>query len=172
MLIGIDVDARVNRRGRARAEKSVRVDTAQIPPGGLENIEYCTLCAGRGVPLGAGPCCPDVGRCLSGVNIIIIILPFEWGWRALLWPVGLCFPCPWWRGRLCRRRCAAGGCARAVLVWGNCLPGYYMYSAASCKLILIIVTLNIHSPPSSVVVKQCLWEVFVWFFFLVVRACV
>jgi len=30
-------------------------------------------CAGGGVPLGAGPCCPDVGRCLSGVNIIIII---------------------------------------------------------------------------------------------------
>jgi len=29
-------------------------------------------CAGGGVPLGAGPCCPDVGRCLSGVNIIII----------------------------------------------------------------------------------------------------
>jgi len=28
-------------------------------------------CAGGGVPLGAGPCCPDVGRCLSGVNIII-----------------------------------------------------------------------------------------------------
>jgi len=24
-------------------------------------------CAGGGVPLGAGPCCPDVGRCLSGV---------------------------------------------------------------------------------------------------------
>jgi len=30
-------------------------------------------CAGGGVPLGAGPCCPDVGRCLSGVNIIIIL---------------------------------------------------------------------------------------------------
>jgi len=30
-------------------------------------------CAGGGVPLGAGPCCPDVGRCLSGVNIIIIV---------------------------------------------------------------------------------------------------
>jgi len=29
-------------------------------------------CAGGGVPLGAGPCCPDLGRCLSGVNIIII----------------------------------------------------------------------------------------------------
>ena len=28
-------------------------------------------CAGGGVPMGAGPCCPDVGRCLSGVNIII-----------------------------------------------------------------------------------------------------
>ena len=28
-------------------------------------------CAGGGVPRGAGPCCPDVGRCLSGVNIII-----------------------------------------------------------------------------------------------------
>jgi len=26
-------------------------------------------CAGGDVPLGAGPCCPDVGRCLSGVNI-------------------------------------------------------------------------------------------------------
>ena len=30
-------------------------------------------CAGGGVPLGAGPCCPDVGRCLSGVNIIITL---------------------------------------------------------------------------------------------------
>jgi len=30
-------------------------------------------CAGGGAPLGAGPCCPDVGRCLSGVSIIIII---------------------------------------------------------------------------------------------------
>jgi len=29
-------------------------------------------CAGGGVPLGAGSCCPDVGRCVSGVNIIII----------------------------------------------------------------------------------------------------
>ena len=29
-------------------------------------------CASGGVPLGAGPCCPDVGRCLSGVYIIII----------------------------------------------------------------------------------------------------
>jgi len=28
-------------------------------------------CAGGGVPLGSGPCCLDVGRCLSGVNIII-----------------------------------------------------------------------------------------------------
>ena len=28
---------------------------------------------GAGVPLGAGPCCPDVGRCLSWINIIIII---------------------------------------------------------------------------------------------------
>jgi len=28
---------------------------------------------GGGVPLGAGPCCPDVRRCLSGVNIIIIV---------------------------------------------------------------------------------------------------
>jgi len=24
-------------------------------------------CASGGVPPGAGPCCPDVGRCLSGV---------------------------------------------------------------------------------------------------------
>jgi len=30
-------------------------------------------CAGGGVPLGADPCCPDVGRCLSGVNIIICV---------------------------------------------------------------------------------------------------
>ena len=30
-------------------------------------------CAGGGVPLGAGPCCPDVGRCLSGVNIILTL---------------------------------------------------------------------------------------------------
>jgi len=28
-------------------------------------------CASGGVPLGAGPCCPDVERCLSGVYIII-----------------------------------------------------------------------------------------------------
>jgi len=41
--------------------------------------------------------------------------PFEWGWRA----VGMCSPCLGWWGRLCRRRCAAGGCARAVLVWGG-----------------------------------------------------
>ena len=38
--------------------------------------------------------------------------PFEWGWRA----VRLCSPCLWWWGRLCRRRCAARGCARAVLM--------------------------------------------------------
>jgi len=33
--------------------------------------------------------------------------------------VELCSPCLWWGGKLCRR-CAAGGCARAVLVlvWG------------------------------------------------------
>jgi len=31
--------------------------------------------------------------------------PFEWGWRAVV----LCFPCLRWWGRLCRRRCAAGG---------------------------------------------------------------
>jgi len=30
-------------------------------------------CASGGVPLGAGPCCPDVGRCLSGVYIVIIL---------------------------------------------------------------------------------------------------
>ena len=39
-----------------------------------------------------------------------------------LW--GLCFPCLRWWGRLCRRRCAAGGCARAVLVWGGVSRGY------------------------------------------------
>jgi len=44
---------------------------------------------------------------------------FEWGWRA----VGLCSPCLWWWGRLCRRRCAAGGCARAVLVGEVSLGG-------------------------------------------------
>jgi len=38
--------------------------------------------------------------------------------------VGLCPPCLWWCGRLCRRRCAAGGCARAVLVWGGVSRGY------------------------------------------------
>jgi len=46
--------------------------------------------------------------------------PFEWGWRA----VGLCSPCLRWWGRLCRRRCAAGGYARAVLVWGGVSRGY------------------------------------------------
>jgi len=42
------------------------------------------------------------------------------GWHA----VGLCFPCLRWWGRLCRRRCAAGGCARAVLVRGGVSRGY------------------------------------------------
>jgi len=37
--------------------------------------------------------------------------PFEWGWRA----VGLCSPCLWWWGRLCRRRCAVG--AVLALSW-------------------------------------------------------
>jgi len=46
--------------------------------------------------------------------------PFEWGWRA----VGLCSPCLRWWGRLCRRQCAAGGCARAVLVWEGVSRGY------------------------------------------------
>jgi len=32
-------------------------------------------------------------------------------------------PCLRWWGRLCRRRCAAGGCARAVLVWGGVSRG-------------------------------------------------
>jgi len=41
--------------------------------------------------------------------------PFEWGWRA----VRLCSPFLRWGGRLCRRWCAAVGCARAVLVWGG-----------------------------------------------------
>ena len=47
--------------------------------------------------------------------------PFERGRRA----VGLCSPCLWWWGRLCRRRCG-GGCARAalVLVWGGVSRGY------------------------------------------------
>jgi len=38
--------------------------------------------------------------------------------------VGLCVPCQRWWGWLCRRRCAAGGCARAVLVWGGVSRGY------------------------------------------------
>jgi len=46
--------------------------------------------------------------------------PFQWGWRG----VGLCSPCLRWWGRLCRRRCAAGGCARAVLLWGGVSRGY------------------------------------------------
>jgi len=53
---------------------------------------------------------------------------FEWGWCA----VGLCSPCLWWLGRLCRRRCAAGGRARAVLEWagvGRCLSGVNISSA-------------------------------------------
>jgi len=49
--------------------------------------------------------------------------PFEWGWRA----VGLCSPCCGGGGWLCQRRCAAGGCARAVLVWGG-LSGVYISS--------------------------------------------
>jgi len=46
--------------------------------------------------------------------------PFEWGWRA----VGVCSPCLRWWGRLCRRRCPAEGCARAVLMWGGVSRGY------------------------------------------------
>ena len=46
--------------------------------------------------------------------------PLESGWRA----VGLCPPCMWWLGRLCRRQCAAGCCDRAVLVWGDVSRGY------------------------------------------------
>jgi len=38
--------------------------------------------------------------------------------------VGLCFPCLRWWGQLCRRRCAAGSCACAVLVWGGVARGY------------------------------------------------
>jgi len=38
--------------------------------------------------------------------------------------VVLCAPCLWWWGRLCRRRCAAGGCDRAVLVSGGVSRGY------------------------------------------------
>jgi len=38
--------------------------------------------------------------------------------------VGLCFPCLGWWGRLCRRRCAAGGCAHAILMWGGVSRGY------------------------------------------------
>jgi len=34
-------------------------------------------------------------------------------------------------GRLCRRQCAAGGCARAVLVWGRCISGVYVSSSCS-----------------------------------------
>jgi len=41
--------------------------------------------------------------------------------------VGLSSPCLWWWARLCRRRCAAGGCARAVLVWGGVSWGYTNY---------------------------------------------
>jgi len=39
-------------------------------------------------------------------------------WRA----VKLCSPFLRWGGRLCPR-CAAGGCARAVLVWGGVSRG-------------------------------------------------
>jgi len=56
--------------------------------------------------------------------------PFEWGWRA----VGLCSPCLWWWGRLCRRRCAAGGCARAVLVWRGVSRGYTNHQSHRQKL--------------------------------------
>ena len=41
----------------------------------------------------------------------LIHRPFEWGWRA----VGLCSPCLRWRGRLCRRQCAAGGLCPCML---------------------------------------------------------
>jgi len=49
-----------------------------------------------------------------------MVRPFGWDWRA----VGLCSPCLRWWGRLCRRQCAVGGCARAVLVWGGVSRGY------------------------------------------------
>jgi len=49
-------------------------------------------CAGGGVPLGAGPCCPDVGRCLSGVNtnIIIIILDRPTLYKVTNWSTSDC----------------------------------------------------------------------------------
>jgi len=37
--------------------------------------------------------------------------------------MGLCYSCLWWSGWLCWRRCAAGGCAHAVLVWGGVSRG-------------------------------------------------
>jgi len=54
-----------------------------------------------------------------------LLRPSEWGPRT----VGLCSPCPWWWGRLCRlcrRRCVAGGlCPRCPGV-GRWLSGIYI----------------------------------------------
>jgi len=58
--------------------------------------------------------------------------PFEWGWRA----VRLCSSCLWWWGRLCRR-CAAGGCARAVLVVGRCLSGVNIVGVCSVWVLCV-----------------------------------
>jgi len=58
--------------------------------------------------------------------------PSEWGWRA----VRLCSPCLWWWRRLCRRRFVAGGCARAVLVWGVVSRGYTNHYLELCAQLL------------------------------------
>jgi len=74
------IDAMNHERSRSRSTHGSRQDpTSLSPPKRNWKLIPCPWglgggggCAGGGVPLGAGPCCPDVGRCLSGVNIIII----------------------------------------------------------------------------------------------------
>jgi len=95
----------------------------------------------RGIPEGRGAQgrIPTVPRLLSSQQgedsrsgelgtLPVVRRETEWDWRA----VGLCSPCLRWWGRLCRRRCAAGGCARAVLVWGG-LPGVNSKQSSSSK---------------------------------------
>jgi len=79
----------------------------------MDEATSLTPCAhGSGVhqalTLGVGPLSGvSIGR-FSGVGAL---------WDCVL--RGL-----WWWERLCRQRCAAAGCVRAVLVWGDVSRGY------------------------------------------------
>jgi len=127
---------------RNQAEYAIRIPVARLDenvntcspwgfvfcPGGSAVWPQCWLCAVCAVGhvgccvCGGAPCggkhiglTPGPGSSFGGEH-----KPFEWGWCA----VGLCTPCLRWWGRLCRRWCAAGGRARAVLDWGGVSRGY------------------------------------------------